>query len=84
MTKRQPTPATNYPAGHFTALIREHNWPPNFEPRYAHDDTEWKRRMAGQVAREVAAREGKGWNTGTIVLPNTPKWLPPTMMKAGA
>lgn len=82
--KRKPTLSTTYPEGFFTALIREHNWPPMFEPRYAHDDTEWKRRMAGQVAREVAAREGKGWNTGTIVLPNTPKWLPPTMMKARA
>lgn len=82
--KRKPTPATNYPAGFFTALIREHNWPPMFEPRFAHDDTEWKRRLAGQVAREVAITTGAGWNTGTIVLPNTPKWLPPTMMKARA
>lgn len=82
--KRKHTPATNYPAGWFTELIREHNWPPGFTPRYEHDDTDWKRRLAGQAAREVAINEGKGWNTGTIVLPNTPSWRRPEMMKARA
>ena len=82
--KRIPTPATDYPAGFFLALVREHNWPPNFEPRFDIPDTEYKRRMAGQAASEVAITTGAGWNTGTIVLPNTPTWRRPEMMKARA
>lgn len=82
MTRKHP-PAS-YPPGYFTELIRAHDWPPKFEPRYAHDDTEWKRRMAGIAAREVAIATGAGWNTGTIVLPNTPKWVRPEMMRTSA
>jgi hypothetical protein len=80
MTKRKPTPSTDYPAGYFTALIREHNWPPRFESKLNYSGLDWKRHVAGQWARAVAITTGAGWGNGTIVLPNTPKWRMPTML----
>ena len=82
--KRARLVPKDYPAGYFTALIAEHNWPPNFEPRMDIDPNEYARRLGGLQARETALQKGVGWNTGTIVLPNTPKWLRPQMMKAPA
>lgn len=71
-------PPANYPAGYFTALIREHNWPPNFTPKFPQVNDDFRRMLAASQARD---RSG---NPGTVLMPNTPTWRRPEMMKAGA
>lgn len=75
------TPARDYPAGFFTALCREHNWPPMFVPKMGHDQTEWQRKAAAAVARERALATGGGWGPNSITLPNSLTSLPPKMME---
>lgn len=75
------TPAREYPAGFFTALIRLHNWPPNFEPQMGHDQTEFQRKAAAAVARERALTTGGGWGPNSITLPNSLTSLAPKMME---
>ena len=74
MTRRKhaQSPA-GYPPGHFTALIRQHDWPPSFQP---HDHTPARAVAAELVARAArwkAAAAGRGWAQGTLPMPNTPK-----------
>lgn len=78
--KRKTDPVT-FPPGHFTALIREHNWPPGFEPQvvWRHDDH--LRQEAARHAREESAANGRGWGNGTITLPKTPKHSAPGTMR---
>ena len=80
MTKKKPKPTPqvagkDYPPGHFTALIRLHDWPPQWQPKLVGLETQ-----AQVIGQEIArkerwkgAAEGKGWAKGTVVLPNTPK-----------
>lgn len=82
--QRSPESAQDYPPGHFTELMRRHNWPPRFEsaiPRVS----DW-RSGASASARVSAQREagyeaGHWWATGTVQMPGTrdaakPAWMP--------
>lgn len=80
MKKRKLMPR-DYSPGHFTELIRAHNWPPRFEPMADMNSGEFYRAQAASAAREQAKAEGKGWGAGTIVLPGTPKHAAPEMMR---
>ena len=51
--------------GHYTELIRLHNWPPRFAPRYERT-LEVERSETSRKAREALQARGI---TGTIVLP---------------
>jgi hypothetical protein len=63
-------PAVQYPAGHFLALVREHNWPPRFEPRI-----EW----GGPAKRSPdQTRANGGFDTHALGLPGA---LPYTTRK---
>lgn len=70
--RRQPASvaaSAQFAPGHFTALIREHNWPPRFVAVGVDERAE--RRRAQQVAAAQAARAlgnstGSGYGDGTI------------------
>lgn len=79
MTRKRTLPAS-YPAGHFTALIRQYDWPPRFESQFHYSSMEADRKRGAAAAREAAQQRGVGWGVGTMVLPNTPGYLPPQMM----
>jgi hypothetical protein len=78
------TPHTDYEPGHFTALIRKHNWPPEFVSLMKHDEREAERKQAAEKARQAASATGAGWGNGTIAMPNTPKWTAPKPMVRSA
>lgn len=62
--KRRPVINVTYTPGHFTALMREHNWPPMFEARI---DREMPKHDAQAVAvKALQTAIGRG-HTGTIV-----------------
>lgn len=61
----------DYPAGYFLALVRKHNWPPDFRSDFV---------PAKQMPKPDPERNG-GWGTGTIKLPNTPKRARPGWQK---
>lgn len=64
--RRKPAPAAPaqpYPPGHFTELIRRHNWPPRFEPQYQRT-REVEMSESSRIHREAQMALG---NTGTIV-----------------
>ncbi len=72
-----PAPSVDYQPGHFTALIRRHDWPPMFVSQI---DKIEVRNANGETAREVATRtreqclaEGKWHATGTVPMAGTPK-----------
>lgn len=66
----QAQPAVRYPAGYFLALVREHNWPPRFEPRI-----EW----GGPAKRSPdQTRANGGFDTHALGLPGA---LPYTSRK---
>lgn len=79
--KRKHTPAREFPAGHFTEMVRRHHWPPMFESQMVWDAAEAKRKEAARLGREAAIANGTGWKQGTLVLPGTPKWLAPQDME---
>jgi hypothetical protein len=56
-------PASDYPAGYFTELIRAHNWPPRFESQYQRT-REVEQSEYSRVNREAQVAAG---NTGTIL-----------------
>lgn len=72
--RKLPAPAVEYAAGHFTAMIRKHDWPKGFVPTEVSDDTRAKH-LQSQAIR--ARLEGKGWALGTIRLCGTPTYKPP-------
>jgi hypothetical protein len=70
-----PTPraaAASYPAGYFSALVREHNWPPRFEPQFQLGGG-WSDARRVMDMRERQSASGIGWGDGTIPMPGTPK-----------
>lgn len=73
--RRQPLQSDLYPSGHFTELVRRHNWPPRFEPRLHAIDLGDKPKLGRPL------KHGGGWGDGTIPLPGTPMggkpaWMP--------
>lgn len=84
MKKKRHTPALAYPAGYFTALMREANWPPGFEAALDLGGANAQRQRAASAAREAAAANGTGWGNGTIPMANTPKNPMPKMMARAA
>ena len=80
--KRAGTPAADYPPGYFTALVRQHNWPPMWQPATLPvDRTPRHIDMSAEALRRRS--ESVGWGSGTIVLPGTPVHKAPGPM-AGA
>lgn len=80
MTKRRIRPAVgptwDRPAGYFTKLMRDHDWPPGFVSQGA-----FERTVATSIKeRERQTAEGIGWAGGTTVLPGTPKNARPAWM----
>jgi hypothetical protein len=63
--KAAQTPAVEYPDGYFTALVRQHDWPPQFKPAVTVD-----RRLDAQnkATRQMLAA-GKGFASVTLGLP---------------
>ena len=61
------TQPTTYAPGHFCELVRRHNWPPGFVPRFELSNIDAQRSAAGMQAREIAAKSGTGWHNNTIV-----------------
>ena len=62
-TALQRTGLDSLPPGHFTALIRRHNWPPMFEPRMPlRSAPDWS--AISTANRERLQAQG---HTGTIV-----------------
>ena len=57
------SPVAQFNPGHFTALIRAHDWPPSFQPQYQRtrevEQSEWSR-----INREIRVANG---DPGTIV-----------------
>lgn len=53
----------DYAPGHFTALIRRHNWPPMWQPFYQFDGPEADRSAIASASREKLLSAGI---TGTI------------------
>jgi len=74
--------ATDYPPGFFTALVRQHNWPPMWQPVF---QASAALRGAAALAAEMRQAPGSGgWGHGTLPLPGTPKVQAPTMMRSPA
>lgn len=67
------------PPGYFTALIRKHNFPPMWQPQtdFRRDQSEAFKSQQASHAREIAAKEGRGWGNGYIGMGNSPKNLAP-------
>lgn len=59
----RPPQAPAYAAGHFTALVRRHDWPPRFEPMYQRT-REVEQSEISRINRERRVALG---DTGTIV-----------------
>lgn len=72
--RKLPAPAVEYAAGHFTALMRRHNWPRGFVATEITDD---KRAKHLQSQAVKARLQGKGWALGTMRLCGTPTYKPP-------
>lgn len=66
--------------GYFTALIRQHNWPPMFESRIDDDAACALRGAAAIAIRDRQAANGIGWGDGTQPMPNTPHHPRPAWM----
>jgi hypothetical protein len=85
--RAKPAPAVKpavpvYEPGFFMALVRQHDWPPRFEPQMESMTVQRQIQLAAAArGREVANATGVGWGNGTIVLPNTPHNLRPGMMR---
>ena len=62
--KPPPLPAVpDYPPGHFTGLVRAHNWPPRWEPQIPlRSAPDWS--AISTANREIRQQRGE---TGTIV-----------------
>jgi hypothetical protein len=58
----EPEPP-QYPAGHFTALMRRHDWPPRFEPMYQRT----REVVQSEISRINRERRVAMGDTGTIV-----------------
>jgi hypothetical protein len=57
-----PAPSPDYEPGRFTALMRRHNWPPMFEPKFVVTrDAE-----VSAIARDARERMQAQGHTGTI------------------
>lgn len=83
MRRRQAVaiPAHMLVPGYFTALMRQHNWPPGFTP-----STDAANKMPAQFGLTPAERErraelGIGWGNGTMVMANSPKHRAPGWLK---
>lgn len=72
--KAKPIPTGDYPPGYFTAHIREHDWPPGWQPQIdgALISAQAAGVHAGRLATWRAKAEGKGWAVGTMPMPRTP------------
>lgn len=71
---RRGTPVKDYPQGYFTALIREHNWPPRWMPSMVAD----VRPGAADAARNAAQRNrelGRGHGSVPLNLPGAAKYV---------
>ena len=68
-----------YPPGYFSALVREHDWPPEFKAHPSVSDWRSPSAMSKKAseAREAAAERGEAWGLGKICLPGTPNQLRP-------
>jgi hypothetical protein len=67
MSRTQTAPKV-YPPGYFTALMRRHNWPPNFQSALQLDDKRYGV-VASQRAsqqREAGVANGQLWAIGTV------------------
>lgn len=62
-TKARPAAPAAYAPGHFTELVRLHNWPPTFEPQLRRT-REVEQSESSRVNREARVAQG---DTGTIV-----------------
>jgi len=59
---QQAASAGGYPRGYFTALVRQHNWPPSFEPTMP--------ALADSAARSgVNSRANGGFDSMPLNLP---------------
>jgi hypothetical protein len=76
--KKVETPAKEYPPGYFLEPVYANGtWPPMWRPAYLEPSQ-------SAACREAAIRsrqQGKGWASGTILMPGTPKHLAPTDME---
>ena len=59
MKRRRPQPVA-YPAGHFTALMRRHDWPPRFRPQYQADSDPDRSARSSATRDAILARGGWG------------------------
>ena len=71
--KPKAASAVDYPPGFFSELVRQHRWPPRFEPSMQRDVD-----RSPKLGRPTSHG---GWAGGTIALPNTPTqpvpaWMP--------
>jgi hypothetical protein len=64
-TQKPAAAAAEYPPGHFTALVRLHNWPPRFKPAMTTD----RRLDAQNEATRKMLAAGKGFASVTLGLP---------------
>lgn len=81
--RRQRQQSETYPAGHFLALVHEHNWPPRFESAMHTVSDPWKSRsLSAMESRERQAVTGTGWGAGTLkdVMGGTPATPKPAWM----
>lgn len=73
------TQVKEYPPGYFLEPVYADGvtWPPMWRPSYLEPSQ-------SAACREAAIRsrqQGKGWASGTIIMPGTPKHLAPTDME---
>ena len=85
MPRRPRAPAAplpGYEPGFFTALIREHNWPPMWQPSTRTDEPAAApmRSIKCSQQKDTRAAKGIGWADGTINLPRTPTHMRPAWL----
>jgi hypothetical protein len=82
-TRPRPASVPSYPPGHFTLLIKRHDWPPAFEPQF---EPEARRSDERQViaTREQQTANAVGWGSGTLPMTKTPRHARPAMAKGRA
>lgn len=76
---RPALPVVQYEAGFFTALVLQHNWPPQWRSVLNTPAVTGHSQRSCQ-SREAGAARGEWWAVGTITMPGTrfhakPEWM---------
>lgn len=73
--KQAAVAAVEYSPGYFTALIRQHDWPPSFRPAVVSDSDLYARRAAYARQAQANREAGKGHAGMSLDLPGAAEYV---------